>query len=79
MIKDHYLFEFFTEKNELDLSNKLNCQNYINFHKPDFIINAGAFTNVDLADNNHRFQLMPYRLFLQSNKRIWWQFIANKF
>ena len=38
------------KRNELDLSNKLNCQNYINFHKPDFIINAGAFTNVDLAE-----------------------------
>ena len=36
------------KKNELDLSNKKICQNYINFHKPDFIINAGAFTNVDL-------------------------------
>tara|TARA_A100001035_G_scaffold91068_1_gene71172 strand:+ start:654 stop:1544 length:891 start_codon:yes stop_codon:yes gene_type:complete len=38
------------KKNELDLSNKKICQNYIDFHKPDFIINAGAFTNVDLAE-----------------------------
>ena len=30
------------KRNELDLSNKMICQNYINFHKPDFIINSGA-------------------------------------
>ena len=35
---------------ELDLSNKKNCQEYVQFHKPDLIINAGAFTNVDLAE-----------------------------
>ena len=38
------------KRNELDLSNKIICKNYINFHKPDFVINSGAFTNVDLAE-----------------------------
>ena len=38
------------KRNELDLSNKIICQNYIDFHKPDFVINAGAYTNVDLAE-----------------------------
>ena len=38
------------KRDELDLSNKVNCKNYIDFHKPDFILNAGAFTNVDLAE-----------------------------
>ena len=38
-------------RNELDLSNNINCQKYIEFHKPDFIINCGAFTNVDSAEN----------------------------
>ncbi len=36
---------------ELDLSSDQNCQEYVEFHKPDFIINAGAFTNVDLAES----------------------------
>ncbi len=38
------------KRNELDLSNKIICKNYIDFHKPDFIINSGAYTNVDLAE-----------------------------
>ncbi len=35
---------------ELDLSNKQKCQSFLELHKPDFIINSGAFTNVDLAE-----------------------------
>ncbi len=37
-------------RNELDLSNELSCTKYIEFNKPDFIINCGAYTNVDLAE-----------------------------
>tara|TARA_B100000886_G_C20387172_1_gene476612 strand:+ start:438 stop:1343 length:906 start_codon:yes stop_codon:yes gene_type:complete len=39
------------KKHELDLSNPISCQKYVEDHKPDFIINCGAFTNVDLAEN----------------------------
>ena len=37
-------------RDELDLSNKLNCKKYIEQNKPDIIINSGAFTNVDQAE-----------------------------
>ena len=39
------------KRNELDLSDKVKCKNYIERYKPEFIINSGAFTNVDLAEN----------------------------
>jgi len=35
---------------ELDLSNRQSCKSFLELHKPDFIINSGAFTNVDLAE-----------------------------
>ena len=35
---------------ELDLSNRLSCKHFLELNKPDFIINSGAFTNVDLAE-----------------------------
>ena len=38
------------KRNELDLSDILSCKKYIEFNKPDFIINCGAYTNVDLAE-----------------------------
>ena len=37
-------------RNELDLSDQLSCKKYIEFNKPDLIINCGAYTNVDLAE-----------------------------
>ncbi len=37
-------------RNELDLSDHLSCKKYIELNKPDFIINCGAYTNVDLAE-----------------------------
>ena len=37
-------------RNELDLSNQKDCYRYLEFHKPDLIINSGAFTNVDRAE-----------------------------
>ena len=38
------------DRDELDLSNKINCKKYIEQNKPDIIINSGAFTNVDQAE-----------------------------
>lgn len=37
-------------RDELDLSNKSNCIDYVERNKPDYIINTGAFTNVDKAE-----------------------------
>ena len=39
-------------RDELDLSNKSNCIDYVERNKPDYIINTGAFTNVDKAEND---------------------------
>ena len=38
------------KRNELDLSDYLTCKKYIELNKPDFVINTGAYTNVDLAE-----------------------------
>ena len=38
------------KRDELDLSNRLSCQRFLESNKPDFIINSGAYTNVDLAE-----------------------------
>ena len=38
-------------RKELDLSSEESCSNYIYKFKPDFIVNAGAFTGVDDAEN----------------------------
>ena len=46
--KDHQIL--FPKRNELDLSDHLSCKKYIEFNKPDIIINCGAYTNVDLAE-----------------------------
>ncbi len=37
-------------RDKLDLSNQLSCEKYIKENKPDYIINAGAFTSVDKAE-----------------------------
>ena len=39
-------------RKELNLSNKENCKDWIEREKPDFVINSGAFTNVDAAEKN---------------------------
>ena len=46
--KQHQIL--FPKRNELDLSDELSCKKYIEFNKPDLIINCGAYTNVDLAE-----------------------------
>ena len=43
------LFSF--DKNQFDLSDKKNIKKNLENLKPDFIINCGAFTNVDLAED----------------------------
>ena len=37
-------------KNDLDLSNSKECENIIKLLKPDWLINSGAFTDVDSAE-----------------------------
>tara|TARA_Y100000589_G_scaffold25228_1_gene20863 strand:- start:561 stop:1445 length:885 start_codon:yes stop_codon:yes gene_type:complete len=39
-------------RRNFDLSNIDSCQEYIKSHKPNFIINAGAYTNVEKAETN---------------------------
>ena len=43
---------------QLDLSNKVSCRNYIEKYKPEFVINSGAFTNVDLANYTRAYYQM---------------------
>ena len=43
---------FFLDKNNFDLTKPNNCINTIDQIKPDWIINTGAFTNVDNAEEN---------------------------
>tara|TARA_S200000501_G_scaffold174555_1_gene164245 strand:- start:495 stop:1379 length:885 start_codon:yes stop_codon:yes gene_type:complete len=38
------------KRNELDLSDQINCRSYIEKFQPAYVINCGAFTNVDLAE-----------------------------
>ena len=39
------------ERSKLDLSNAENCLQYVELERPDWIINCGAFTNVDKAES----------------------------
>lgn len=51
-IAPDFNFNFlFPSSKELDLSNKKNIIEYCNEHKPDLIINLGAYTNVNNAEN----------------------------
>ena len=43
---------FFLDRNNFDLTEPKNCIDTIDQIKPDWIINAGAFTNVDNAEEN---------------------------
>lgn len=38
------------ERSELDLAHGIECYEYIKTQKPDWVINAGAYTNVDQAE-----------------------------
>ena len=48
---------FFLDKDNFDLTKPKNCINTIDQIKPDWIINAGAFTNVDNAEENEELAL----------------------
>ena len=39
-----------TNKSTFDLTNKLQISEYILYHKPDWVINSGAYTNVDKSE-----------------------------
>ena len=39
-------------RNKLDLSDYDACKNYVREHRPDWIINCGAYTSVDEAEEN---------------------------
>ena len=41
-------------RNDLDLANEESCRSFIKANKPDWIINAGAYTNVEMAEENTR-------------------------
>ena len=43
---------FYPNKKEFDLSNGLECHEFITRHKPDWVINSGAYTNVDKAEKD---------------------------
>ena len=42
----------FPNKSDFNLLNKDQCFDFIEREKPDWIINAGAFTNVEEAESN---------------------------
>ena len=42
-----------TNRKNLDLSNISDCKNAVLFYKPSWVINAGAYTNVDQAENEY--------------------------
>tara|TARA_B100000886_G_scaffold231264_1_gene161458 strand:- start:958 stop:1836 length:879 start_codon:yes stop_codon:yes gene_type:complete len=41
-------------RNDLDLANEESCRSFIKENKPHWIINAGAYTNVEMAEENTR-------------------------
>ena len=41
-------------RNDLDLANEKSCRSFIKDNKPDWIINAGAYTNVEMAEDNNK-------------------------
>ena len=41
-------------KHELDLSNSEDCYEYVLKSSPDWIINSGAYTNVDKAEKDRK-------------------------
>ncbi len=50
-INDKKLKIILASKKDLDLSNEFSCKDFILKNKPDWIINCGAYTNVDNAEN----------------------------
>jgi dTDP-4-dehydrorhamnose reductase len=42
------------DRSQLTLENGITCYDYVLKHEPDWVINAGAYTNVDLAETESR-------------------------
>lgn len=42
------------DRSQLDLAQGVNCCDYVLEHKPDWVLNAGAYTNVDQAETEWR-------------------------
>lgn len=42
----------FTDVAELDITNKNDVCNFIEIHKPDYVVNCAAYTAVDMAEDN---------------------------
>ena len=55
--KPNYVELISTTREELDLSDKNSCRNFIIKSKPDWIINSGAFTDVDKAEKESNLAL----------------------
>ena len=55
--KPNYVELISTTREELDLSDKNSCRNFIIQSKPDWIINSGAFTDVDRAEKESNLAL----------------------
>lgn len=52
LFKDKFNFLIPTRV-EMDLSKEDSCRNYIKINKPSYVINAGAFTNVSLSEEDN--------------------------
>jgi len=51
-MKSKYVDLITTNREQLDLSNKLSCEDFILTEKPDWVINCAAFTAVDQAEKD---------------------------
>ncbi len=57
---------FFTDKNELDITNKKEILDYVTIYKIELIINCAAYTNVDDAETKKR-QAIKVNLYAVKN------------
>ena len=48
---------WFLQQERIELSDENTCKNFIIQNKPDWIINAGAYTNVDKAEEETKIAL----------------------
>jgi len=51
-MKSKYVDLITTNREQLDLSNKLSCEDFVLTEKPDWVINCAAFTAVDQAEKD---------------------------
>jgi dTDP-4-dehydrorhamnose reductase len=67
--KNHTEIKFvFCSSSDLDISNKENCQTVFQNTKPDFCINAAAYTAVDKAESErNKAELINVRMYRESS------------